>query len=227
MNILRKITQHNWLAIIYFNFKMLPIKQAIHLPFDFYHKVRFNNLSGKIKLNGKLYRGMVKIGGRGSDIFPKQTTVITLKGTWELNEGTEIGTGASVVVEKEGKLIFGNNVRIGAYSKIYCENQIVLGTEIDFSWECQIFDTNFHAIQNVETKEVYAIYAPITIGSYCWLGNRVNVMKGTKIPDYTIVSSNSLCNKDYSDIPQYSMLAGSPAKFKKCGCRRLFEGIDL
>lgn len=26
---------HNWIAILYFNFKKLPFKQAIKLPFDF------------------------------------------------------------------------------------------------------------------------------------------------------------------------------------------------
>lgn len=29
---------HNWIAILYFNFKKLPFKQAIKLPFDFYYK---------------------------------------------------------------------------------------------------------------------------------------------------------------------------------------------
>ena len=53
MNIFTKIFQHNWLAIFYFNFKMLPFKQAIKLPFDFYHHIRFENLSGKIIINLK------------------------------------------------------------------------------------------------------------------------------------------------------------------------------
>lgn len=227
MNIFTQFLQHNWFAIIYFNFKMLPFKQAIHLPFDFYHKIRFNDLSGKVRLTHKPYRGMIKIGGRGSDIFPKQCSVITLQGNWELGAGIELGTGISLVVKKTGNLVLGNNVRFGAYTKIYCEDKITMGTEIGFSWECQIFDTNFHYIQNIETKEIYPIHTPIKIGSYCWFGNRVSVMKGTNIPDYAIVSSNSLCNKDYSDAPQYSLLAGSPAKLKRSGYKRLFEGTDL
>lgn len=227
MNIFTRIFQHNWPAIIYFNFKMLPLKQAIHLPFDFYHKVRFNDLSGKIVLKHKPYRGMIKIGGRGSDIFPCQCSVITLQGKWELGAGIELGTGISIVIKESGNLIFGNNIRLGAYTKIYCEELITMASQIGVSWESQIFDTNFHFIQNVETKETYPIHAPIKIGSFCWFGNRVNIMKGTVVPDYTIVASNSLCNKDYSDIPHYSIMAGTPVKLKKSGYKRLFEGVDL
>lgn len=228
MKVLEKFLKHNWTAILYFNFKMLPIRQAIRLPFDFYYGVRFNDLSGKVKITSeKIYRGMIKIGGRGSDIFPTQKTVITLRGVWHLGYSIEVGTGTSIVIEENAQLKFGNRVRIGAYSKVYCTNIIEMGNEIGFSWESQIFDTNFHYIQNVETHEIYPINAPIKIGSYCWFGNRVNIMKGTVVPDYSIVASNSLCNKDYSSIPAYSMLAGCPAVLKKAGIRRLFENIDL
>ena len=223
-----KIFHHNWFAILYFNFKMLPFRQAIHLPFDFYHRVRFNDLSGKIKIKSdKFYRGMIKIGGRGSDIFPRQCSVITLRGYMELGCGIEFGTGISLVIDKDARFILGNNVRLGANTKVYCAKQIEMGNEIDFSWECQIFDTNFHYVKNIENGQVYPIDSPIKIGSYSWLGNRVNVMKGTVIPDNTIVASNSLCNKNYSEIGEYILLAGSPAGLKKKGCKRLFENVDL
>ena len=227
MNTFAKFFQHNWFAIIYFNFKMLPFRQAIHLPFDFYHKIRFNDLTGKIRLLHKPYRGMIKIGGRGSDVFPRLCSVITLRGTWEVGANIELGTGFSLVVEKNGKLTLKDKVRIGAYSKVYCTEKIEIDTEVDLSWECQVFDTNFHYIQNVNTKEIPSINSPIKIGSYCWIGNRVNIMKGTVLPDYTIVASNSLCNKNYSDVLAYSLVAGSPAQVKKNGYKRLFEGVDI
>ena len=202
--LITKIFHHNWPAILYFNFKMLPFKQAIHLPFDFYHRVRFNNLSGK-----------------------RQCSVITLRGYMELGYGIEFGTGISLVIDKDARFVLGNKVRLGANSKIYCTKQIEMGDEIDFSWECQIFDTNFHYIKNVETGKIYPIDSPIKIGSYVWFGNRVNVMKGTVIPDNTIVASNSLCNKNYSEVGEYVLLAGSPALIKKIGYKRLFENVDL
>ena len=40
----------------------------------------------------------------------------------------------------------------------------------------------------------------------------VLINKGTRIPDNIIIASKSLCNKDYSNVPAFSVLAGMPAK---------------
>lgn len=228
MNIFNYFIQHNIIAIIYFNFKMLPFRQAIKLPFDFYYKVRFENLHGKIRIDAShIQRAMIRIGGRGSDMFPHNPFILDLQGKIIFHGKTEIGCSSYIHVGPKGTLEFGNHVRIGALNKIYCEETIIFNNEIDFSWECQIFDTNFHYIKDIKSNTVNPINSPIKIGSYNWFGNRCNIMKGTITPNNTIVASNSLCNKDYSDIPEYSLLAGSPAKLKNKGIKRLFEGIDI
>lgn len=231
MTLIKKFFQHNWIATIYFNFKMLPFKQAIHLPFDFYYKIRFKCLNGKIFINPnvKLYRGIFKIGGRGSEMFPHNPTIINLRneGKIYLNGINEIGIGSYLYVGENASLILGDKVRIGACCKLYCKKEIVIGDEVDISWESQIFDTNFHFIEDISSKHLLKKDIPIKIGSYNWFGNRVNIMKGTQTPDYCITASNSICNKDYTNLPSYSLIAGSPAKFIKQGVRRLFEGVDI
>lgn len=227
MSILKKIFAHNYFAILYFNFKMLPFKQAIKLPFDFYYKIRFENLSGQIILEeNQLKRGMIKIGGRGSEMFSRTATIIDLKGILVINGVVEIGHGCLLRVEKKGVLKFGNEVRIGALSKIFCENEIIFNNEIDFSWECQIFDTNFHYLRNIKTGLIDEIVGQIEIGSYNWFGNRITVMKGTKTPNQFIVASNSLCNKSYLDLPMYSLIGGFPAKLIGNNKERIFENIE-
>lgn len=221
---LGKMFSHNYWAIFYFNFKMLPFKQAIKLPFDFYFRIRFENLNGKVLLNtNKPYRGMIKIGGRGSDMFNRTDTVIDLRGKLVINGQVEIGHGCMLIIEKDAVVEFGNKVRIGAMSKIYCKQRIEFGNEIGFSWECQIFDTNFHNVTDLSTNATEEINSPITIGSNNWFGNRVTVMKGTITPDDFIVASNSLCNKDYSAVPPYSIYGGIPAKLIRSNKKRVFE----
>lgn len=226
-NKLKKILAHNFIAIIYFNFKMLPFSQAIKLPFDFYYKVRFENLSGKVILNtGKISRGMIKIGGRGSEMFSRSATIIDLKGVFKINGFLEIGHGCLLRIEKKGILSTGNNVRIGALSKIFCENDILFKDEIDFSWECQVFDTNFHYIKDVAQNCIEDKIGCVQIGSYNWFGNRISVMKGTKTPDFFIVASNSLCNKSYLDLPENSVIGGFPAKLIGENKKRIFENLE-
>ena len=213
MNALKRILAHNLIATLYFNFKMLPFGQAIKLPFDFYYRVRFENLSGRIKLNcDKLKRGMIKIGSRGSDMFPRSSTVIDIKGLVIFNGYAELGHGSLLRVEKCGKIEFGKIVRIGARALLFCEKEMIFKDDIDFSWDCQLFDTNFHHLKDVVTNELDDKTVTVNIGSLNWFGNRVTVMKGTITPNNFIVASNSLCNKDYTIYPEYSIIGGLPAK---------------
>lgn len=227
MRLIRKFLAHNWLCIIYFNFKMLPIKQAIHLPFDFYHSIRFVNLTGKVEISSKkLYRGMIKIGGRGSEMFSRVETILDISGTLKFSGNTEIGHGVTINICENATLEFGNCVRIGAMCKIYCCKKIILGDEIDVSWECQIFDTNFHFIRDLLTNEIDKKDASIKIGSFNWIGNNVTVMKGTETPNNLIIASNSLCNKNYFIYPEYSVLGGIPVKLLMRKKARIFENIE-
>ena len=110
---------HNWIAILYFNFKKLPFKQAIKLPFDFYYKVRFKNLKGKIIIkNENIHRGMIKIGGRGSEMFPRNPVIIDISGTWIIKGITEVGIGSYIHVASSATLTTGNKVKLGALTYI-------------------------------------------------------------------------------------------------------------
>lgn len=218
---------HNFITILYFNFRMLPWRQAIHLPFDFYHRIRFESLRGRIVFEGcRVRRGMVKIGGRGSEMFARNQTIIDLKGTWVIRGQVEIGHGALLRVENRGVLECGDNVRIGALSKVFCVNHIVFGNEIDVSWECQVFDTNFHFLMNIESGKLDPRDGEISIGDLNWIGNRVSLMKGTRTPSGCIVAANSLCNRDYTEFPLGAVIGGIPAQLLKTGKRRVFESTQ-
>lgn len=227
MNFIRKLLSHNWIAIFYFNFKLLPFAQAIHLPFDFYYDVRFENLTGKVSLDADaIKRGMIKFGGRGSEMFSRCTTIIDLRGTIVFHGVTEIGHGCLLRVDDGANITFGHEVRIGALTKIFCRDAISFGNEIDFSWECQIFDSNFHYVRDIKTNEIEKITSPINIGSYNWFGNRVTVMKGTVTPDHFICASNSLCNRNYTDLVQYSVVGGYPVRTLAINKQRIFENSE-
>ncbi|WP_018609041.1 hypothetical protein [Uliginosibacterium gangwonense] len=225
--ILGHIFYHNWVAILYFNLRMLPWRQAIRFPFDFYHDIRFQSLSGCIVFEGGcVRRGMIKIGGRGSEMFPRSQTIIDLKGTWIIRGQLEVGHGALLRVENNGFFECGDNVRIGALTKVFCVNRITFGNEIDVSWECQIFDTNFHFLMDIESGKLNLRDGEISIGDLNWIGNRVSVMKGTRTPSECVVAANSLCNRDYTGLPTGSVIGGVPAQLLKTGKRRVFESTQ-
>ena len=48
-------------------------------------------------------------------------------------------------------------------------------------------------------------------------------MPGTITNDFFIAASNSLCNKDYTNLPMYSLVGGSPAKLLKTNVVRVLD----
>lgn len=213
---------HNWFAILYFNFKMLPLKQAIHMPFDFCHKVKFKRLSGKITIVGTaISRGMIRIGAQGSDMFDGNSTILDIAGTLVIKgKGIGIGTGSLLRIERNGFVELNAGVVLGARNIVLCEQCISIGGQTISSWNCQFMDTDTHSIINLDNGDVQPRSYPIIIGQHCWIGNNVLVNKGTVLPNDTIVASYSLCNKDYGTmVLENSIIGGIPAK-KLVGNRR-------
>ena len=169
---------------------------------------------------------MIKIGGRGSEMFTRTDTIIDLKGRAIFHGVVELGHGCLLRVEKSAIVTFGQDVRLGALTKIFCVESISFGNEIDFSWECQIFDSNFHYIRDLNSGAIRPITSPVTIGSYNWFGNNVDIMKGARTPDHLICASNSLCNKDYGDLAHHCVIGGYPAELLASNRQRVFENLE-
>ena len=102
-----------------------------------------------------------------------------------------------------------------------CYEEICIGDNTGISWESQIFDTNFHYMLS-STRSVKPINKAVRIGSHCWIGNRVTIMKGTLLPDGAIVASNSFVNKSFSDFFR-PLVAGSPALLIRQGDLAIFD----
>ena len=88
---------------------------------------------------------------------------------------------------------------------------IKIGDNVVIAHQCQIFDTDFHFVYNVNSKVVKNQCSPIVIGKNVWLGNRVSICKGAYLPDYSIVAANSMVNKDFLHCPTATFFAGIPA----------------
>lgn len=70
------------------------------------------------------------------------------------------------------------------------------------------------------TKNDLPAYGKISIGNDCWFAMKCVVLKGSLLPDHSIIGANSLINKDYSKISSYCLLADQPAVIKKNGIYR-------
>lgn len=200
---------------------MLPFRQAIHLPIIMTKYAYFYSLSGKIVLRDKPHFAMIRIGFLAEDIVApaEARNLLQIEGTWELYDAVQLGVGSLLRIEKDATLITEKNVRIGARVKIICYEKIHICQNSSITWESQVIDTSFHYIRNILDQSLLPLTAPIRIGANSWICNRSTIMKGVHLPPNTIVASESLCNKKY-EIPEFSLLAGKPAKLVKTGIFR-------
>lgn len=223
-NILHLITKTNLIKTIYFNFKMFPPKTALKFPFVIYHQVKLSSLSGKLILNFTPNFKSITFG-LNTDGFGNSSgkALIKISGTLIFNGPVIFSVDNTLEVIKNATLEIGSLSAFGNSVKIRCWDKMLIGQSCRLASEVQVFDTNFHHIKDISTGEVKKSSTPIKIGAYNWIGNRSTIMKGTITPDWCIVTSNSLLNKEYTTIPENSIIGGMPAKFIKTGVYRVFN----
>lgn len=234
INIIEKIEYHlsqprlSFFKTVYFNFRVLPFRQAMKLPIFIYGNVSFYWLKGTVCFeNCNIRKGMVKLG-RNSEFFNgvDNSAFILLGNNAKLIfEGPcSIGNNYSIRVADGAVLRFGEYTFMGSAIKFICINSISIGKYSRIAYESQLVDSNFHYTYSVADRKISTKESPIIIGAFNWIGNKSSISKGVVTKDYTIVCSNSLLNKNYSKIDgDNQTLGGQPAKLLTTGVKRLFS----
>ncbi|OOE14444.1 acyltransferase [Fictibacillus arsenicus] len=186
-------------------------------------------LKGLLKSFGMKNKSGIVFFGSNVTLYHKR--LISLGRSVTLEESVEIDA-----LSKNGVKL-GNNVRIGAFSKIKCSGTIRnLGKGLtigknsgcgEFSYfgaaggisigENVIMGQNirFHSENHVfdrldiPIKEQGVTNQGIKIGNDCWIGAGSVFLDGVTIGEGCVIGANTLVNRD---IPAYSVAVGSPVK---------------
>lgn len=215
---------YNPFATLWLNFRCFSFKQAIHLPVSVYGRPKFYGLEGRMRIEGvKPRRGLitfnrVHIAAPG---YCGSQSILLLRGNIIFRGAGQIDTGCKIIVEHDARLDLGDHFKISDCVNVYASVKIVIGNQSRIAHRCQILDSNFHCIADLNKNIIPREKRMITIGNNCWICNSTTVAGGTILSDFTIVGSNSLVNRNFADVPQYSLIAGCPAKFIKSGFVRV------
>lgn len=205
---------------IYINFKTQKFKDAIKFPVWIYGKIRIYTLRGQIIFGGKINTGTIIIG-KNTDLFSNRNrSLLSISGKWYCNGLFIASNGVTITIE--GTIKTGNLVSLGSGAKIRCYGYTEIGDGSGIVEECQVFDTNFHCIINHKNGTIASPLGKISIGKLNWIGNRSTIMKGTVLPDFSIVASYSLVSKDFSKY-EYPTIGGIPAKVLTEGQIRVYD----
>lgn len=227
---IERIPYINWfnpLITIYLNFRSFPLRQAWRFPVFVFGWPKLFSLFGTMECVGKCKTGMIVLNQTncGMPNHPGTSTVINNWGKILFHGKCQIFTGNKINVLRNGILELGEGVRIATMVIITAQEYVGIGEKTRIAHRCQVMDYDYHYIADFRRGIVRNYYRPIKIGDYCWICNSSTIAKGSVIPNKTIVASNSLVNKDMSDIPEESIIGGQPAKMIATGYRRVESKI--
>lgn len=208
---------------LFFNFRAFRFKEAIKFPVLLYGRIEIEGVKRGSVVLTKMKAGCVKIGGGWhTDMFGysnRYKSFIRLYGKLILGEGVIMQQGLLLSINQGAILKIGNNVRFNERVTIHSKMKIEIGDNCRVGWNTQILDTGFHYMVN-KGRLTYRD-APVFLGHNVWVANSCSIMKGTWLPAYTVVASNSLVNKNYVELGEHYLIGGVPAKPIAEGVERL------
>jgi acetyltransferase-like isoleucine patch superfamily enzyme len=215
----------NWSKTIYFNLKKFPFSIAKKIPVFFYGKVKFHDLKGEIIFDSPIKTGMIGFG-QTFELFKKEQGIaeFNLSGKLILKGNAHFGKDCLVYIGPNSYCEIGDMFALGSRGKLISYEKLIFGKYVRVGYETQLIDTNFHTILDLKTGKVASLTSPIEIGDYNWIGNRSTIMQKTVTPNFCMIASNSLTNKDYTLLGENILIGGIPAKLLKNNISRDWEG---
>lgn len=140
-----------WLGIaaipktVLFNFRYLPLKDAVKFPFIVSHRVALQKLSGKVKIKAPIRTNMIRLGFHENPAFDRKERAV-----WH-NTGTVIFNGTAYIgngncIANTGKLTIGSNFQMSGNSKIVCKYDTSFGNDVLIGWGCLFMDGDAHKV---------------------------------------------------------------------------------
>jgi acetyltransferase-like isoleucine patch superfamily enzyme len=202
------------------NFKLFPFKIAIKFPIYFSRNVGIVKAKrGSIVFNSRITKYMVRYGSYGSPFINSNKAFLQID-----NDGKIIFNGSATFAQGNrlyisgGTLEVGNNVYINKNLILQCERNIQLGDNTLLGWNISIRDTDGHKVTinengSNDTKQ-------IVIEKNSWIASDVTILKGSVVPQGSIVACNSVVVGTKFD-EENILIAGYPAKEKRRNVKRI------
>ena len=199
------------LNTVYFNFKYFPLRQALKLPVLVSRKVYLREVAGKIELACPVRHALVHIGFGDISIFDRKMSrsIWDVRGNVVIKGRAHIGHGSKISVDTNATLVLGDNFAISAESTIVAVTDIRFGDNCLLSWDILVMDSDLHKIKG-GNGEIINHPQAIVVGDKVWIGCRSTILKGSKVPDNSVIGAGTVVGKDLQS--PNSLYAGIPAR---------------
>ena len=141
-------------------------------------------------------------------------SVLEICGKFVLRYGTDI------LLQPGAKMIFGDNFSTNGKCVFNVAKRMSFGDNVLFSDNALIYDTDYHSIYDMKGKLLNP-NKEVIVGDNVWFGNRVTILKGTKIVNNVVFGAGSVIVGDYLD--ENALYGGFPAKLLKKDIKWSYE----
>lgn len=200
---------------IWFNFKVLPFKKAIFLPFlvSWHVKIKGVNRKNFICNFGtcKFAQSRIGLSGYEGGFCKNKRGLLYMSNGGQIIVNGRIGLSRGIIIIcKGGKIIFGNNVRMNDSCVLSCESgSITLNDNVAFGWDCSVKNCDGHQI--IVDGKAKQNYGDIIIGKHCWVCSHSTILKNVTLGENCIVGYGSILTKADANASGI-IYAGNPAK---------------
>lgn len=158
-----------------------------------------NNNYVEIELPSKFSASAIVINGDNNKFVMKSTKKRNVRHTtFGLEGGSEIYVGSGISCYRDVNIVAKNG------------KNIFIGDECMFARDIMVRNNDGHIILDRKTGEVINPPEDIRIGDNVWIGMKVMVLKGSEIPNGSVVGAMSMVNKKFDE--ENILLAGAPAQ---------------
>lgn len=125
-------------------------------------------------------------------ISPNVVIELNKGGKLLLGNRIRIHSGSKIKVRKDAKLSIGHNVRINYNCMFFCHQSIAIGDGCEFGPNVLVYDHDHDFKCTGGIKEGNFLIAPVTIGKNVWIGANTVILRGTTIGDNAVIGAGSI-----------------------------------
>ena len=199
---------------IFFNFKVFPFKIAVKLPILISYKVNVKGIKkGTIKINSPVKSKMIQIGFGGMlgiESSRESVLVINNGGCITFSNSVQFSQGVNIRIGSNGNLVIGNNFSANKNCCIFCDTDMKIGNDVLIGYNVNFRTSDGHSIYDIKTKDSNRIVKAIEIGNHVWIAANVDILKGSKISDDSVVAYRSCVLSSFTE--SNCIIGGYPAK---------------
>ena len=155
---------------------------------------------------GALKMGFTKLfhiknfkGSMYSVVSPSTEISLDYGGKLRIGKKFRMRDGAKIRVRSGAVCVIGKNVSVNSNNMIACHESIVIGDNVQFSPNVQIYDHDHDFRVEGGVSAMKYKTSPVSIGKNVWIGTNTVILRGTVIGDNCVIGAGCVLKGTYAD----------------------------